>query len=230
VTLALAIFDLDNTLLNGDSDYLWGQFLVEQGLVEQAYFESENQRFYDEYKAGVLDIHEFLAFSLAPLAKYPLAELQRWHQKFMAEKIDSIILPAAGVLLEQHRERGDTLMIITATNGFVTRPIAARLGVETILATEPELKDGHYTGKVAGTPTFREGKVIRLREWLAGSGHDLEGSWFYSDSRNDLPLLEMVSHPVAVDPDETLEQHARMKGWPVMTLRDRSGQPRELAE
>jgi len=230
VTLGLAIFDLDNTLLKGDSDYLWGQFLVEQGLVDQAYFESENQRFYDEYKAGVLDIHEFLAFSLKPLSEYPLTELMHWHEKFMAEKIDSIMLPAAQVLLQRHRERGDTLMIITATNGFVTRPIAARLGVETILATEPELRDGHYTGKVAGIPTFREGKVVRLDEWLAGSGHDLEDSWFYSDSHNDLPLLEMVSHPVAVDPDETLEQHARMKGWRVMTLRDRSGQPLDLPE
>jgi len=230
VNLGLAIFDLDNTLLNGDSDYLWGQFLVEQGLVEREYFESENQRFYDEYKSGVLDIHEFLAFSLKPLSQYPLTELQRWHEKFMQEKIDSIMLPAAEVLLQQHRQRGDYLMIITATNGFVTRPLAARLGVETILATEPELRDGRYTGRVAGIPTFREGKVIRLKEWLAGNKHDLEDSWFYSDSHNDLPLLEMVNHPVAVDPDDTLDQHARMKGWPVMTLRDRSGRPQDLSE
>lgn len=228
--MSLAIFDLDNTLLHGDSDYLWGQFLVEQGLVDRAYFESENQRFYDEYKAGVLDIYEFLAFSLTPLAKYPLQELRGWHDKFMREKIDDIILPAAETLLQQHRDRGDTLMIITATNSFVTRPIAARLGVETILATEPEIRDGHITGQVAGTPTFREGKVIRLEEWLAGSGEDLQDSWFYSDSHNDLPLLEMVTHPVAVDPDDTLEQHARMKGWPVMTLRAPNGQPRDLAE
>ena len=228
--MSLAIFDLDNTLLNGDSDYLWGQFLVEQGLVERDYFESENQRFYDEYKAGVLDIYEFLAFSLKPLSEHPLAELRRWHEKFMQEKIDEIMLPAAEVLLERHRERGDYLMIITATNSFVTRPIAARLGIDTLLATEPEILDNRYTGRVAGTPTFREGKVERLRQWLAGSSHDLEESWFYSDSLNDLPLLEMVSYPVAVDPDETLEQHARMKGWPVMTLRHRSGQPQDLPE
>ncbi|MBD3670500.1 MAG: HAD family hydrolase [Gammaproteobacteria bacterium] len=228
--MSLAIFDLDNTLLNGDSDYLWGKFLVEQGIVDRTVYEQANQRFYDEYKAGTLDIFEFLAFSLKPLSEHSMDQLNSWHAQFMRDHIHEIMLPAAQTLLQDHRDRGDTLMIITATNSFVTRPIAERLGVETLLATEPEVVDGRYTGRVAGTPTFREGKVKRLDEWLAGSQHDLEGSWFYSDSHNDLPLLEMVSHPVAVDPDAPLEQHATMKGWPVMTLRDPSGEPRQLGE
>jgi len=228
--LSLAIFDLDNTLLNGDSDYLWGQFLVENGLVDKAYYERENLRFYEEYKAGTLDIMEFLAFSLKPLSEHTLDALNLWHQRFMAEKIDTIMLPAARHLLQQHRDQGDYLLIITATNSFVTRPIAAALGVDDILATEPELLHGRYTGKVSGLPTFREGKVERLHQWLANSPYNLEQSWFYSDSLNDLPLLEVVTHPVAVDPDPSLEQHARMKGWPVMTLRNPSGLPEPLAD
>ena len=229
-TLSLAIFDLDNTLLNGDSDVLWGEFLVEQGLVDADYYQRENLRFYEEYKAGTLDIMEFLAFSLKPLSEHPLEKLQQWHRSFMAEKVEHIMQPAATRLLQQHRQQGDFLLIITATNSFVTRPIAEALGVDDILATEPELLKGRYTGKVSGTPTFREGKVERLQQWLANSEHDLEQSWFYSDSLNDLPLLEVVTHPVVVDPDETLEQHARMKGWPVMTLRAPSGLPETLAD
>lgn len=228
--MSLAIFDLDNTLLNGDSDVLWGEFLVEQGLVDAEYYARENLRFYEEYKAGTLDIMEFLAFSLKPLSEHGIDELNSWHQQFMAQKIESIMQPAASRLLQQHREHGDFLLIITATNSFVTRPIAEALGVDDILATEPELLDGRYTGRVSGTPTFREGKVERLQQWLANSPHDLEQSWFYSDSLNDLPLLEVVTNPIAVDPDETLQQHARMKGWTVMTLRTDSGLPETLAD
>lgn len=228
--MSLAIFDLDNTLLNGDSDVLWGQFLVDQGLVDPKYYERENLRFYEEYKAGTLDIMEFLAFSLKPLSEHDLDELNDLHRKFMAEKIETIMQPAAALLLQQHRDQGDFLLIITATNSFVTRPIAKALGVDDILATEPELLDGRYTGRVSGIPTFREGKVERLQQWLANSPHDLEQSWFYSDSLNDLPLLEVVTNPIAVDPDETLEQHARMKGWPVMTLRAGSGLPETLTD
>ena len=217
--MSLAIFDLDNTLLGGDSDYLWGRFLVEQGHVDGDYYERENQRFYDEYKAGTLDIFEFLRFSLRPLAEHDMATLQQWHRQFMVEKIAPIMLPKASALLQRHREAGDYLLIITATNSFVTAPIAAALGVDHILATEPQLVADRYTGEVAGTPCFQHGKVTRLNAWLAESGHNLTGSWFYSDSHNDLPLLEMVAHPVAVDADETLAAHAEARGWDRITLR-----------
>ncbi len=218
--MALAIFDLDNTLLAGDSDYLWGEFLVEQGRVDREYYARENRRFYEEYKAGVLDIHEFMAFSLEPLTRYPIEELRALRARYLKEKIEPIVPPAAKALLHKHREQGDYLLIITATNRFVTEPIAELLGVDHLLATDPEVRDGRYTGRVAGTPCFREGKVIRLKEWLEATGNNLADSWFYSDSHNDLPLLELVTHPVAVDPDETLAQHAEMKGWPVTSLRE----------
>ena len=217
--MALAIFDLDNTLLAGDSDYLWGRFLARKGIVDGDVYERENLRFYEEYKAGQLDIYEFLSFSLAPLAKTEPALLQSLHREFMQTDIAPIILPAGRELLQKHRDMGDTLLIITATNRFVTAPIAEELGVENLLATEPEQLDGRYTGRVTGTPTFKEGKVKRLHEWLAATHHSLDGSWFFSDSLNDIPLLEIVTHPVAVDPDDTLAQHAEMRGWPIMSLR-----------
>ena len=218
--MALAIFDLDNTLLAGDSDYLWGRFLVEHGLVDGEAYERANERFYQAYKEGSLDIFEFLRFSLRPLAEHPVEELEEWRRDFMEEKIEPILLPAAHALLDRHRERGDTLVIITATNRFVTRPIADRLGVHELIATDPEFREGRYTGEVAGIPCFQEGKVKRLEQWLAEHGGGLAGSWFYSDSHNDLPLLERVEHPVAVDPDPTLEAEARKRGWPLITLRD----------
>ncbi|MFZ5592701.1 MAG: HAD family hydrolase [Pseudomonadota bacterium] len=215
----LAIFDLDNTLLGGDSDYLWGRFLVEQGIVDGESYERENRRYYEEYKVGTLDIHEFLRFSLRPLSEHKVETLYAWRELFMKEKIEPIMLPAARELLERHRVQGHTLLIITATNSFVTAPIAKALGVEHLIATEPEMKGGRYTGNVAGTPSFREGKVVRLEEWLRQKGWNLASSWFYSDSHNDLPLLEMATHPVAVDPDDTLAEHARLRGWPVISLR-----------
>lgn len=217
--MALAIFDLDNTLLREDSDYLWGRFLVEQGIVDDDYYERENERFYQEYKAGTLDILEFLNFSLKPLSEHPMEQLLRWREQFMREKIDAIILPRARALVDSHREQGHRLLIITATNAFVTRPIADAFGIADLLATEPERRDGRYTGRVAGTPCFREGKVERLEQWLRGEGLNLATSWFYSDSHNDLPLLERVTHPAAVDPDDTLARHAEMKGWPILSLR-----------
>lgn len=215
----LAIFDLDNTLLGGDSDYLWGRYLIEQGLVDGEYYERENRRFYEEYKVGTLDIHEFLRFSLKPLSQHAMASLHEWRKNFIQEKIEPIMLPAARALLQQHRDQGHVLLIITATNRFVAEPIAARLGVEHLLATEPEVKQGRYTGNVSGIPCFREGKVENLKLWLKATGMNLASSWFYSDSLNDLPLLEMVTHPVAVDPDDTLADHARMRGWPIISLR-----------
>ncbi len=217
--MTLAIFDLDNTLLGGDSDYLWGAYLVAEGLVDGDYYQRENRRFYEEYRQGTLDIYEFLNFSLRPLIENPPNKLLTLRERFIAEKIRPIILPAARALIDHHRQQGHTLLIITATNRFITEPIAAVLGVKHLLATDPEFINGRYTGRVAGTPTYREGKVIRLKAWLAQSDANLAGSWFYSDSHNDLPLLEMVSHPVAVDPDDTLRQHAEMKGWPVISLR-----------
>jgi HAD superfamily hydrolase (TIGR01490 family) len=216
----LAIFDLDNTLIAGDSDHLWGEFLIEQGVVEREHYRRENDRFLQEYRNGTLDIHEFLRFSLRPLSEHPLSRLQTWHEQFMREKIEPIMLPAAARLLEQHRRDGAVLLIITATNRFVTTPIAQRLGVDELLATEPEFRDGRYTGEVIDPPCFRDGKVTRLEQWLHEQGLNLAQSWFYSDSHNDLPLLELVNHPVAVDPDDTLRQHADMRGWPVISLRD----------
>jgi len=217
--MALALFDLDNTLLDGDSDYLWGCFLAEHGIVDAEAYESENQRFYDQYLEGSLDIHEFLRFQLKPLATHKRAQLEAWREQYLVEKIDPILLPRARALLEKHRAQGDQLLIITATNRFITEPIAKRYGVDQLLATEPEIVAGEYTGAVNGTPCFQTGKVEQLHNWLEKENRTLEGSWFYSDSHNDLPLLEQVEHPVAVDPDDKLKSHARAMGWPITSLR-----------
>jgi len=217
--MALALFDLDNTLLGGDSDYLWGQFLVEHGIVDGESYESENQRFYDQYLEGSLDIYEFLRFQLKPLAVHGRDQLERWRQQFLEDKIEPILLSRARELLNKHRDRNDELVIITATNRFITEPIAHRFGVEHLLATEPEMVNGEYTGNVVGTPCFQAGKVERLLDWLKQGTHDLDDSWFYSDSHNDRPLLEMVDHPVAVDPDDQLAALASEKDWPVISLR-----------
>lgn len=218
--MALAIFDLDNTLLNGDSDYLWGQFLAQQGHVDAAFYEKENQRFYDEYVAGTLDIFEFLEFSLSPLSQIEMSELEQLHQRFMDEYIRPAITTQSRDLIKEHTSKNDTLLIITATNLFITAPIAEELGIPHILATEPEMVNNRYSGKVFGTPCFREGKVERLKDWLKKTGGNLADSCFYSDSHNDLPLLEMVTIPVAVDPDDTLRSHAEMKGWEIISLRN----------
>ena len=216
----LAIFDLDNTLLGGDSDYLWGKFLIDKSLVDPVLYERENQRFYDEYKAGTLDIYDFLEFSLAPLSKHSLETLSDLHHEFMQSKINSIWLKKAEVLINKHRKNNDFLLIITATNHFVTAPIAKKLGVDDIIATMPEQKNNRYTGKVSGTPCFQDGKVKRLSEWLQKNNYSLEGSHFYSDSINDLPLLLKVTHPIAVDPDEQLKKYADEHDWPIISLRD----------
>ena len=218
--MTLAIFDLDNTLIAGDSDYLWGQYLVDQGIVNRDEYEAANARFYEDYKQGQLDIREFLNFALQPLAQHDPEQLYTWRADFVREKIEPILLPAARRLIEEHRSIGDTLMIITATNRFVTEPIARLYGIEHLIATTPEFKEGRYNGHYEGTPCFQEGKVTRLDEWLNQHERSLEGSWFYSDSHNDLPLLGHVRHPVAVDPDDILRQHATQEGWPVLSLRD----------
>jgi len=216
--LSLAIFDLDNTLLAGDSDYLWGQYLVQEGLVDGKQYEEKNQYFYSEYKAGRLDIYEFLAFSLHPLTLFSPTMLQEMHTQFMHQMIDKIITPQALALVDRHRQQGDTLMIITATNSFVTRPIAQAFGIPHLLATEPEMIDGRYTGKVSGIPCFQDGKVKNLHQWLQQHEQNLTDSWFYSDSHNDLPLLYEVTHPVAVDPDPQLRQIAEQRHWPILPL------------
>lgn len=217
--MAVTIFDLDNTLIGGDSDYLWGQFLIEQGAVDKYSYNRDNRRYYQEYQQGTLDIMEFLNFQLRPLAEYDPEQLHKWRTQFIDEKIRPIILPAALTLIKDHRDKGNTLVVITATNRFITEPIVALINIDNLIATEPEMVNGRYTGHVTGTPCFREGKIERLHKWLESSGENLEASSFYSDSHNDIPLLEEVTYPVAVDPDETLAQHAEMKGWPIITLR-----------
>lgn len=220
LTMSLAIFDLDNTLLADDSDYLWGQFLVDQGIVDATYYAQENERFYQEYKQGQLDIFEFLKFSLKPLADHSLQDLQKWRTQFIDEVIQPIILTPAQELINKHKHKGDTLLVITATNHFVTEPIVNLYGIKHLLATTPELIAGKFTGNVEGTPCFQEGKVTRLQHWLQNTGHTLDGSWFYSDSHNDLPLLNSVEYPVAVNPDELLKAHAEQAHWPIISLRE----------
>jgi HAD superfamily hydrolase (TIGR01490 family) len=216
----LAIFDLDNTLLDGDSDYLWGGYLARHGLVDGAEYARENERFYREYQAGTLDIQEFLRFSLRPLREHPRARLEALRARFLEEQIEPIMTLAARALVERHQSAGDILLIITATNAFVTAPIAERFGVPHLIATLPAERDGAYTGEVEGVPSFREGKVVRLEQWLNEQGLDLDGSCFYSDSHNDLPLLERVERPIAVNPDAQLRATAETRGWPILSLRD----------
>jgi HAD superfamily hydrolase (TIGR01490 family) len=216
--MTLAIFDLDNTLLRGDSDYEWGRFLVEIGAVDAALAGREHDRYYSEYVAGTLDILEFLAFQLRPLAEHDLQTLEAWRRRFVHTRIRPLISGPARALVERHRAAGDTLLIITATNSFITRPIADAFGISHLIATEPERRDGRFTGRVAGVPSYREGKVRRLEDWLAAHGESMTGSTFYSDSHNDIPLLERVDHPVAVNPDDQLERHARERGWEVIAL------------
>jgi len=218
----LALFDLDNTLLAGDSDYEWGQFLVDRGVLDRDTYEAQNADYLEQYKAGTLDIHEYLGFALRPLAEHSPEALARWHEEFMRMRIAPMIGAAARALVRGHLERGELCAIVTATNSFVTAPIARVFGISHLIATEPESRDGRFTGRVAGTPCFREGKIARVEAWLSDLGRPLaqfEESAFYSDSHNDLPLLERVSRAVAVDPDPQLAAEATRRGWPVISLR-----------
>lgn len=217
--VALAIFDLDNTLLNGDSDHAWGEFLVARDLVDGEAFRQANDRFYQQYQDGGLDINAYLRFALAPLTRYTLDELSKLHRDFMAQFIAPMRQTRADALIQKHRSAGDHCMIMTATNTFITRPIAQALGIPDIIGSEAEIVDGRYTGEPAGTPCFQEGKVTLLKERVAKQGLSLEGSTFYSDSHNDLPLLRLVDKPVAVDPDDRLRAEAERLGWPVISLR-----------
>jgi len=218
--LRLAIFDLDNTLLRGDSDHLWGQFLADSGLVDGTHYRRENDRFLAQYEAGTLDIDAFLRFSLRVLAAHDRRELERLRAAFIEQRVGPLIAPGAPALLGRHRDAGDHLMILTATNRFVTQPIAQLLGVDTLIATEVAMRDGQFTGEPEGTPCFREGKISRLEAWLAEHDEQPSETIFYSDSRNDVPLLERVDRPVAVDPDPVLAETAEARGWPVISLRD----------
>jgi HAD superfamily hydrolase (TIGR01490 family) len=218
----LTLFDLDNTLLTGDSDFEWSQFLIEQGVLDRELFEAKNLAFYEQYKAGTLDIHEFLDFQLKPLSRHARKVLDAWHENFMRSKVRPMMGDKARALVNEHLEAGDVCVVITATNSFVTAPIVREFGIEHLIATDPEQKDGEFTGAVAGVPSFREGKVTRMEQWLSERGWDwgsFAQSCFYSDSLNDLPLLSKVKRPVAVDPDATLRAHAAQQGWPVISLR-----------
>ncbi len=217
--MILALFDLDNTLLAGDSDFEWAQFLIDRGVLDREVYEARNQQFYDQYKAGTLDIHEFLDFQLKPLSRHPRSVLDEWHADYMRNRILPMVRDSARALVARHQ--GETRVLITATNSFVTAPIAREFGIEHLIATDPEARNGEFTGGVEGTPCFREGKVTRLEGWLAAHGESIKSvskSTFYSDSHNDLPLLERVTHPVVVDPDAALRAQAVARGWPVMSL------------
>ena len=218
----LSLFDLDNTLIRGDSDYGWAHFLIQHGVLDGAEYERRNAQFFADYKAGTLDILAFLDFQLKPLAEHPMKDLLAWRARFVEQEIVPLLLPAAKSVVDERLRAGDLVAVVTATNSFITRPIADLYGIDHLIATEPERLDGRFTGRVAGTPSFQEGKILRVREWLQGLGRSLESfaeSWFYSDSRNDLPLLQAVTHPVAVDPDPTLLAHARAYGWQTTTWR-----------
>ena len=218
--MPLALFDLDNTLIAGDSDHGWGEFLVGKKIVDADYYKQMNDQFYQDYQNGQLDMSAYLEFSLAPLGKLSYAELKQLHSQFMVEVIEPLWLTKAETLLQKHRDSGDTLMLITSTNRFVVEPICNKLNVEHLIATELEQQNDQYTGQVSGIPSYKEGKVTRLNQWLEQSDLDMAGSSFYSDSINDLPLLKIVDHPVAVDPCPQLREVALQRGWDILSLRD----------
>ena len=218
----LALFDLDNTILAGDSDYNWSRFLIQEGYLDGAIHAEKNEKFYADYKDGTLDIFAFVEFQFKPLARNPRSVLNQLLKKYVEEVIKPMITDKARALVKKHQESGDLIIVITATNSFITKPIAALFGIENLIGTDPEEKEGEFTGKVSGTPSFKEGKVTRLEAWLKSKNLSLasfEKSYFYSDSHNDLPLMEKVTHPVAVDSDNILSECATSKGWPQISLR-----------
>ena len=217
--MSLAIFDLDNTLIGGDSDFLWGEFIGEEGIVDANAYRKKNEYFYQQYDLGTLDIYAWLEFCLEPLTRYSMTELQELHHRFMIQKIEPILLDKAQNCINRHKERGDTVLVITASTSFVTAPIVKKYGINHLLATEPEIKAGRYTGGVSGMPCFQSGKIDKLMPWLQKNEETLTGSTFYSDSHNDLPLLELVDNPVAVNADKILTQIAGKKGWKVLNWR-----------
>lgn len=219
-SVALVIFDLDETLISSDSDHEWGQFVVEKGLADRQLHQQMNDKFYNQYKQGELDIKAYLDFACSVLAKFSLEELYAYRKEFMETVIEPLILPRARQLVTEHKEAGDFLLVITSTIEFITAPIVQSLGIDTLIAPDPEIRNNRYTGNIVGIPSFAEGKVTRLKQWLEGVDLDLGGSFFYTDSHNDLPLLRLVDHPVAVDPDEKLRAEAEKKQWKIISLRD----------
>ena len=217
--MSLAIFDLDNTLIGGDSDFLWGEFIGEEGIVDASAYRKKNEYFYQQYDLGTLDIYAWLEFCLEPLTRYSMTELQELHHRFMIQKIEPILLDKAQNCINQHKERGDTVLVMTASTSFVTAPIVKKYGINHLLATEPEIKEGRYTGGVSGIPCFQAGKIDKLMPWLQKNEETLTGSTFYSDSHNDLPLLELVDNPVAVNADKILTKIAEKKGWEILNWR-----------
>jgi len=220
----LALFDLDNTLLTGDSDFEWAQFLISKGVVDRELQEAKNIQFYEQYKAGTLDIYEFLIFQLAPLTRHSRAELDAWHAEYMARHIRPIIGAKARALVDRHLANGDLCAIVTATNSFVTGPIAREFGIPHLIGTVPavDVENGAFSGGPRGTPAFRDGKIARVEGWLESLGlwwGSFADSYFYSDSHNDLPLMGKVRQPIAVDPDDKLRQHSTQMGWKIITLR-----------
>lgn len=217
--MALALFDLDNTLLEGDSDFEWGEFLVKKKLVDAEEYAKANLYFYEEYKNRRLDIVEYSAFSFKPLSVRTFEELGELHEEFMQTTIIPIVRSQSKATLDYHRERGDDIILISATNSFIGKPIADYFGIEHLLATDPKVVDGRYTTEIEGTPCFQEGKITRLNEWMKDNNKTLEGSFFYSDSINDLPLLEVVDTPMVVDPDDSLKTIAKERGWSIISLK-----------
>ncbi len=218
--MTLALFDLDNTLIAGDSDHLWGEFLLKHGHVEDEEFRQQNDAYYADYLRGELDMDAYLRFALEPLTYFTAAQLRQLHEQFMRESIEPIWLPKAEALVEQHRKLGHRLAVITATNRFIVEPIVDRFEIDDLICSEPEVIAGTYTGEFIGTPCYAEGKVTCMGEWLKKNpGENLDEAWFYSDSHNDLPLLSRVTNPVAVDPDEKLAEQAKKEGWAILSLR-----------
>ncbi|GDX53623.1 haloacid dehalogenase [Methylophilaceae bacterium] len=218
----LALFDLDNTILAGDSDYNWSRFLIQEGYLDGAIHAEKNEKFYADYKAGTLDIYAFVEFQFKPLARNPRTVLNQLLKKYVEEVIKPMITEKARALVKRHQDEGDLIIVITATNSFITKPIAELFSIENLIGTDPEEKEGEFTGKVSGLPSFKEGKVTRLEAWLKGKNLSLasfEKSYFYSDSHNDLPLMQKVTHPVAVDSDDVLSEYAKSMGWPQISLR-----------
>ncbi|MEX2365283.1 MAG: HAD family hydrolase [Pseudohongiellaceae bacterium] len=218
--MTLTIFDLDETLISTDSDHSWGEYVADKGLVNPEEHRQKNEAFFADYKRGALDIDAYMQFSCSVLAQYAMEELECWRNEFFEQRIRPTILPKALALIGRHRARGDTLVVVTATIEFITAPIADALGIPNLIAPIPEIRSGRYTGKVVGIPSYREGKVVRIRQWLKDTGQSLEGSYCYSDSRNDLPMLELADFPHAVDPDPILKDIALARRWPIISLRD----------
>jgi HAD superfamily hydrolase (TIGR01490 family) len=222
MTQNLALFDLDNTLLAGDSDYNWSLFLIGEGLLDEKTHHDRNEQFYQDYKNGCLDIFAFLKFQLQPLSQHPKAFLDALHIKYMEKVIRPMMTDKAQALVNKHKDNGDLCLVITATNSFVTKPIATAYGIEHLIGTDPEMVDGQFTGNVSGEPSFQQGKVTRLNAWLDKRGQkltDFATSYFYSDSHNDLPLMRLVTNPVAVDADPQLTEYAKNSDWPIISLR-----------